>query len=87
MFIAWLIYGYESRPEVNAFQNACIKNTIWGCFSLMECNPNGNPYNSGIIINSKGEIVLYYRKLHPWVPGEAIHIVLLFALLIIRFRL
>jgi formamidase len=59
-------------PEVQAFQAACIECKIWGCFSIMEYNPNGNPYNSGIIIDDKGVIVLYYRKLHPWVPGERI---------------
>ena len=57
-------------PEVAAFRQACIENHIWGCFSIMEANPNGNPYNSGIIIDNEGEIRLYYRKLHPWVPVE-----------------
>jgi formamidase len=57
-------------PEVAAFKQACIESKIWGCFSIMELNPNGNPYNSGIIINDQGEIALYYRKLHPWVPVE-----------------
>lgn len=57
-------------PEVEAFQQACKENKIWGCFSIMELNPSGSPYNSGIIINDKGEIRLYYRKLHPWVPVE-----------------
>ncbi len=36
----------------------------------MEQNPDGNPYNSGIIVDDQGEIRLYYRKLHPWVPVE-----------------
>ena len=45
-------------------------NRIWGCFSIMEYNPDGNPYNSGIIIDDQGEIRLYYRKMHPWVPVE-----------------
>lgn len=57
-------------PEVAAFKRACIENKIWACFSIMEFNPNGNPYNSGIIIDDHGEIKLYYRKLHPWVPVE-----------------
>jgi formamidase len=57
-------------PEVAAFRKACIDNAIWGCFSLMEKNPSGNPYNSGIIVTDEGEIALYYRKLHPWVPVE-----------------
>jgi formamidase len=57
-------------PEIAAFKKACIENRIWGCFSIMEANPKGNPYNSGVIINNLGEIQLYYRKLHPWVPVE-----------------
>jgi formamidase len=57
-------------PEVRMFRRACAENKIWGCFSLMEHNPNGNPYNSGIILDDKGELRLYYRKLHPWVPVE-----------------
>ena len=57
-------------PEVAAFKKACIDNRIWGCFSIMEANPHGNPYNSGLIIDDQGNIKLYYRKLHPWVPVE-----------------
>jgi formamidase len=57
-------------PEVAAFKAACKANAIWGCFSIMEHNPGGNPYNSGLIIDDQGELQLYYRKLHPWVPVE-----------------
>lgn len=57
-------------PEVAAFKAACKASAIWGCFSIMELNPGGNPYNSGIIIDDQGELKLYYRKLHPWVPVE-----------------
>lgn len=57
-------------PEVAAFKAACKANRIWGCFSIMEHNPGGNPYNSGLIIDDTGELKLYYRKLHPWVPVE-----------------
>ena len=57
-------------PEVAAFKRACRDNAIWGCFSIMEANPGGNPYNSGLVIDDKGELKLYYRKLHPWVPVE-----------------
>jgi formamidase len=57
-------------PEVAAFKRACRDNRIWGCFSIMELNPNGNPYNSGLIVDDAGELRLYYRKLHPWVPVE-----------------
>ncbi|WP_080832337.1 formamidase [Cohnella massiliensis] len=57
-------------PEVEAFRQACRDNDIWGCFSIMEANPDGNPYNTGLIIDNEGEIRLNYRKLHPWVPVE-----------------
>ncbi len=57
-------------PEVAAFRQACVDNRIWGCFSIMEHNPGGYPFNSGLIIDDHGEIKLYYRKMHPWVPVE-----------------
>ena len=57
-------------PEVTSFKKACVENRIWGCFSIMEYNPDGNPYNSGLMIDDEGEIKLYYRKMHPWVPVE-----------------
>ncbi len=57
-------------PEVSAFKDACRDNRIWGCFSIMEHNPDGMPYNSGIIIDDRGDLKLYYRKMHPWVPVE-----------------
>jgi formamidase len=57
-------------PEVAALRQACIDHRIWGCFSIMEYNPEGNPYNTGLIFDDQGEMKLYYRKLHPWVPVE-----------------
>ncbi len=57
-------------PEVAAFRQACVDNRIWGCFSIMEFNPHGNPYNVGLVIDAAGEVKLYYRKMHPWVPVE-----------------
>ncbi|MFC4601345.1 formamidase [Cohnella hongkongensis] len=57
-------------PEVEAFREACRNNRIWGCFSIMEANPDGSPYNTGLIIDDQGDIRLNYRKLHPWVPVE-----------------
>ena len=57
-------------PEVAAFKQACADNRIWGCFSIMECNPGAHPFNSGIIIDETGTLRLYYRKMHPWVPVE-----------------
>lgn len=57
-------------PQVASFKQACVENNIWGCFSIMETNPEGNPYNTGIIIDNKGQVVLYFRKLHPWVSNS-----------------
>jgi len=57
-------------PEVTSWRAACAEHAIWGCFSIMERNPGGYPYNSGIVIDAEGELKLYYRKLHPWVPVE-----------------
>lgn len=57
-------------PEVAAFQAACREHRIWGCCSIMEFNPHGNPYNTGLIIDDGGAVKLTYRKMHPWVPVE-----------------
>src|SRR5579864_838188 len=46
-------------PEIASFKAACAANKIWGCFSLMERNPNGNPFNSGIIVDDSGALKLY----------------------------
>jgi formamidase len=56
--------------EVAAFAAACREHRIWGCFSIMELNPGGSPYNTGLIIDDTGALRLHYRKLHPWVPVE-----------------
>lgn len=56
--------------ELVALCSACEQHGVWGCFSIMEYNPEGNPYNTGLIIDDHGEIRLKYRKLHPWVPVE-----------------
>jgi formamidase len=57
-------------PEVAALKQACVDNAIWGCFSIIELNRGGYPYNTGLIIDDQGEVQLYYRKMHPWVPVE-----------------
>ena len=57
-------------PEIAVLREACADAGVWGCFSLMERNPDGSPFNSGVVVDDNGEIVLYYRKMHPWVPLE-----------------
>lgn len=57
-------------PEVGALAAACADASVWGCFSVMERNPGGAPFNTGIIVDDAGTVQLVYRKLHPWVPLE-----------------
>ncbi|MET4046875.1 formamidase [Rhodococcus sp. UYP5] len=57
-------------PEITLLRQTCADANVWGCFSLMERNPGGAPFNSGIIVDDSGDVVLYFRKLHPWVPLE-----------------
>ncbi|CAK7237208.1 hypothetical protein SBRCBS47491_009899 [Sporothrix bragantina] len=59
-------------PEVAAFRAVCAEQKVWGVFSIMEKNTlkETSPWNVGITIDSDGEVVDYYRKMHPWVPVE-----------------
>jgi formamidase len=60
------------RPEVKTLQAKCKEHKVWGCFITMEKNallPSA-PWNTGIVINDNGELVNYYRKMHPWIPVE-----------------
>lgn len=57
-------------PQIGLLRDACRREGVWACFSFMEANPDGNPYNSAILVDGEGLIRLHYRKLHPWVPGE-----------------
>ncbi|GER67938.1 formamidase [Weizmannia acidilactici] len=58
-------------PETDIFGEACREAGVYGVFSLMEKDPGGDaPFNTAVIIDPKGEIILKYRKLNPWVPIE-----------------
>ncbi len=56
-------------PETDLFAEACKESKVYGVFSIMEKNPDGGePYNTAVIIDPQGEMILKYRKLNPWVP-------------------
>ncbi|BCJ85965.1 aliphatic amidase [Effusibacillus dendaii] len=59
-------------PETEVLSEACKRNQVWGVFSITgEENPaGGNPFNSLVLINDCGEIVMNYHKINPWVPKE-----------------
>lgn len=58
-------------PEVEVLAEACVGNGVWGVFSLTgEENPDGNPWNSLLLIDDEGEVVMNYHKINPWVPQE-----------------
>lgn len=58
-------------PETDIYAKACMDAGVYGVFSLMEKDPEGGaPFNTAIIIDPNGEIILKYRKLNPWVPVE-----------------
>ena len=60
----------RNGPEIAILAEACRDAAVWGCFSIMERNPDSAPWNSGLIFDDTGTERLYYRKMHPWVPAE-----------------
>lgn len=58
-------------PETEIFADGCRRNKVWGVFSITgEENPKGNPFNTFILMNDKGDIAIKYHKILPWVPME-----------------
>ena len=47
-------------------------NRIWGCFSIMEANPDGNPYNTGLILDDAGGDAPLLPQAAPLGAGRAV---------------
>lgn len=58
--------------ETDAMAQACKENGVYGVFSVMEkpMEAHKRPYNTAIIIDPNGNIILKYRKVFPWNPIE-----------------
>jgi len=59
-------------PESEIFQAKAKEHGVWLCVHLIERHEDEKrfPYNAMVLINDKGQIVLKYRKINPWVPKE-----------------
>ncbi len=61
-------------PEVRRIRDKCREWRIWGIFGLLARNGDGKTArNMGILVSDRGEIVLEYVKMNPWIPGEITH--------------
>jgi predicted amidohydrolase len=77
IFAARPVDGHQSgdhvparRPRGGGVQAGLHRQQDLGLLLHHGVQPDGNPYNSGLIIDDHGEIKLYYRKFHPWIPVE-----------------
>lgn len=59
-------------PETEDYGKIAREKNVWLCVSVVEkADSEGRkPYNSMVIVNSKGEVALKYRKILPWCPKE-----------------
>lgn len=58
-------------PRVQALQELARHYGIWFCpGSLCELGPEGELFNTQIIIDPQGQLVSSYRKIFPWRPSE-----------------
>jgi len=59
----------HGRAGGRSLQAACIEHRS-GLFLHHGAQPGRQSHNTGLVIDDRGAVKLYYRKLHPWVPVE-----------------
>jgi predicted amidohydrolase len=59
-------------PLVQRLQESCAAYKVWAVFNLLERNDRSKvkPFNTTIIVNPEGAIVLKQHKVNPFVPTE-----------------
>jgi predicted amidohydrolase len=59
-------------PLIQRLLDACAAEGVWALFNVLERRegPDSKPFNSTILVNAKGKIVLTQHKINPFVPTE-----------------
>lgn len=59
-------------PLIQRLLDACAAERVWALFNVLERRegPDSKPFNSTILVNAKGKIVLTQHKINPFVPTE-----------------
>ncbi len=60
-------------PEMQRLKDKCKELQVWAVFNPLVKNPDGAPFNTAVLVNDQGEVVLRYNKMNPWIPGEPTH--------------
>lgn len=51
-------------------QEKCRECKVWAHFNFIEAGPGESTFNTSVIVDARGEIVLKYHKVNPFVPLE-----------------
>lgn len=59
-------------PLIQRLLDVCSAEGVWALFNILERREGANakPFNSTILVNAKGKIVLTQHKINPFVPTE-----------------
>ena len=61
----------EQSQQLQRVYERCRALSVWGVFNPLIRSESGRCFaNTAIIVNDKGEVVLRYVKMNPWIPFE-----------------